>query len=473
MNADESDKESDKKTKSILDDHSRSGSPEIIDEATHQVTHEVTHEVAKKRNSLVKQQTINKTEDDKISLNASTSPLETTKEEAKIENHDEVNNNNRKEVSDEDEQNHRRRSSGNKDHKKRSDHLKTEGMSRKNKHSRPSMIALPENLYVDGLTSRAASTAVTPLEAKSVAKQVYLKSLPKAKGRRCIQTIKVSIWVTSVFTVVFSFFYFFLHVLLLVKVWDPVHSEVLDPGTSYTGTSLMESDIKHEDHRHSKEKSVLSLILILALSFHSTLFYLFSSKLAKSIRIIDNFHRFASPFERHSVGNIFKVYNNDVEPFSPNGSAYRQSSGCALGCSPISCRASKHHRGGHYDRDGNFFNYDDRHETRHETRKRRQSNQRHPQYLIKKSRARSRIDKEMGISSRDRKYLMLSFFGLLIAILCLLIHTMLQLIFCLAVYSPFMDVMDCLLLLLSCFIIVFSVSFIFTASYYHRQTIYN
>jgi hypothetical protein len=380
------------------------------------------------------------------------------------------------------------------------------------------MIALPvnkESLYVDGLTSRAASTAVTPIEAKGVAKQVLLKSktLPptKAKGRRCIQTIKVSIWVTSVFTVVFAFFYFFLHVLLLVKVWDPVHSsdvvtpsaalssESISKGINYAGTNppvvILDSEDKHEDHRHSKEKSVLSLILILVLSFHSTLFYIFSSKLGKSIRIIDNFHRFATPYARHSVNNIFKVYNNedDIDPFSPTESndRNRSSIGCTLGCSPISSHNHDYGTrtgGGHYDRDGNYFNYDHApvpphnphhhshhhsHEDHSASKRRKLSHQRHPQYHIKRSRARSRIDKEMGISSRDRKYLMFSFFGLLIAILCLLIHTMIQLIFCLAVYSPFMDVMDCLLLILSCFIILFSLAFIFTASYYHRQTLYN
>lgn len=82
------------------------------------------------------------------------------------------------------------------------------------------------------------------------------------------------------------------------------------------------------------------------------------------------------------------------------------------------------------------------------------------------------MDEEMGISRRDRKTLMYSFFGVLTALLCLLIHTMVQFVFCVALYQPYMDLMDCLLLIFSAFIIIFSLTFIFIASYYHRKKIY-
>lgn len=520
-----------------MNDQSRSHSPGegVTDEATKEETVIKATSPGRKRTSLIKQQTINKIQDEDVAKPGNEShaenPLPSNQEvpEDEPEHHSDIEVNNNEDMGNTHDQEENLKSS----HRKSSasNRRKSEGTkdctSRKNRKSRPSMIAIPtqgnkDTLYVDGLTSRAVSSAVvTPMEGKPAAKSVFLNTkslypITKAKGRRCVQSIKISLWVCSVFTIVFAFFYFFLHVLLLVKVWDPAHSaldvdsspsivrRIIDPGIN-AGTSLppLESlpETKHEDHRHSKAKSVLSLILILVLSFHSTLFYLFSSKLAKSVRTIDNFHRFASTNERSSVGNIFKIYANDddLEPFSPVSPTpplipvkHRSSSGCNTGCSPISCRVNASHRGHHHEPryHDNYFNYDhpsshhhhDHHyhhhhrhhdHSDHSSKGRNHMHHRHPQFHVKTSRARSRIDKEMGITSRDRKYLMLSFFGLLIAILCLLIHSMIQLIFCLAVYSPFMDLMDCLLLILSSFIIIFSLSFIFAASYYHRQTLYN
>ena len=387
--------------------------------------------------------------------------------------------------------------------------------------SYPSQVHPKDTLYVEGMQGRTASTPLDTKMPKHTAFQNQ-RLVRRRKGRKCIQTIKVSIWVSSVFTLVFAFFYFFLHILLLVKVWDPVHSadpvatinsaaKIIDPGINFSGTLLPPLEEEPtDDHRHSREKSVLSLILMLLLSLHAFVFYLFSSRLEKSIRTIDNFHRFASSSERTSVGNIYRIYanqeylgNEDEDPFvnedllSPTersipGEKQRHSSstGCT-GCSPISCRPicndnheyydykhDHHHQSHHNHRSGHHHHHHHHRHQHHSSsssngrKERRREKNYHPQYHVKRSHARSRMDTEMGISPRDRRRLMYSFFGLLLAILCLLIHSMIQLIFCLAVYSPFMDLMDCLLLVFSSFIIVFSVSFIFTASYYHRTSIY-
>lgn len=255
----------------------------------------------------------------------------------------------------------------------------------------------------------------------------------KSPGRRWLSTLKLSVWVTTVFTLVFSFFYFFLHVLLLVRVWDPVHEQT--PNTNQiiaeisrelargrignedeeetTYGPLPPLNYEHsDDHRHSREKSIMSMTLILVLSLHSISFYLFSTTLATCIRTIDQFV-LRSPPPHDALDN--------------------------LSIETLYYRLSGHHP---------------------------------PQAFEPRSRARSRMDEEMGVSKRKRRSLMISFFGLVLALLSLLVLVMVQLVFCIALYSPFMDLMDCLLLIFSCIIMCCSIGFIFAASYFHRKTLY-
>lgn len=257
----------------------------------------------------------------------------------------------------------------------------------------------------------------------------------KSAGRRWLSTLKLSVWITTVFTLVFAFFYFFLHVLLMVRVWDPVHesnrdtqqiiseisrelsrdrlavSEDEDDNSITSLPPLLPSE-HTDDHRHSREKSIMSLTLILVLSFHSITFYLVSTTLASCIRTIDQFV-LRSPPPRDGLDN--------------------------LSIETLYYRLSGHHP---------------------------------PQAFEARSRARSRIDEEMGVSKSKRRALMLSFFGLVLALLALLVLVMVQLVFCIALYSPFMDLMDCLLLIFSCAIMCCSIAFIFAASYFHRKTLY-
>lgn len=262
----------------------------------------------------------------------------------------------------------------------------------------------------------------------------------KSPGRRWLSSLKLSVWITTVFTLVFSFFYFFLHVLLLVKVWDPVHEQAPDTnqliaeisrelvrdrmvnvedgeeGTTDLISSVTNSNINSnyehtDDHRHSREKSIMSLTLILVLSFHSISFYLFSTTLASCIRTIDQFVLRSPPHDALDNLSIETLYY----------------------------RLSGHHP---------------------------------PQAFESRSRARSRMDEEMGVGKSKRRSLMLSFFGLVLALLSLLVLVMVQLVFCIALYSPFMDLMDCLLLIFSCAIMCCSIGFIFAASYFHRKTLY-
>ena len=302
----------------------------------------------------------------------------------------------------------------------------------------------------------------------------------KSNGRKWMTSIKLSLWFTSVFTFVFCFFYFFLHVLLLVKVWDPVHTEppVRDAGSQIDQfIDTLESDARHssdlkavagaaaadlpiDDHRHSREKSIMSLILVLVLSFHSIIFYVFSSTLSKSIRTIDSYHKsLLDPA-------LPPVYS--IDPLAGHHSSHhhhhhRHSSSAAGMTSAVAPSGGQTHAG---------FQRHYRHPSSSNWKPHSLAEDHHEQYYYRKSRTRSRMDEEMGISRRDRRLLMYSFFGVLIALLCLLIHVMIQFVFCLALYAPHMDLMDCLLLIFSSFIIMFSLSFIFIASYYHRKKIY-
>lgn len=316
----------------------------------------------------------------------------------------------------------------------------------------------------------------------------------KSNGRKWLTSVKMSLWFTSVFTFIFCFFYFFLHVLLLVKVWDPVHTEppvrdaadqvdqfmqslsnVGENSEAVKGFIISGKASGHEkeevidDHRHSREKSILSLILILVLSFHSIMFYIFSSTLSKSIRKIDSYHRdllFHASIDPPVYSIDPTMTSSHHHPHHHHNSHHhhhRHSS--TTGLTHASNTGTGSSGGGQFPR----------HYRETSTWKLQHSmpeDVHHEQYYYRKSRARSRLDQEMGITRRDRHILMYSFFGVLIALLCLLIHVMIQFVFCLALYQPFMDLMDCLLLIFSSFIIIFSLTFIFIASYYHRKKIY-
>lgn len=303
----------------------------------------------------------------------------------------------------------------------------------------------------------------------------------KSNGRKWMTSIKLSLWFTSVFTFVFCFFYFFLHVLLLVKVWDPVHTDppVRDAGSQVDqfidsldpdGTVPADEEVV-DDHRHSREKSIMSLILVLVLAFHSIIFYVFSSTLSKSIRIIDTYHNsllidpagVASP-PVYSIDPLPGQHSSAHHHHHHSHHHHRHSSSVAPGgvaSVPPSVGQSNSGFQRHY-----------RHPSSSHWKQSSLAEHHHEQYYHRKSRTRSRMDEEMGISRRDRHLLMYSFFGVLTALLCLLIHVMVQFVFCLALYQPYMDLMDCLLLIFSSFIIIFSLTFIFIASYYHRKKIY-